>query len=106
MTLAACGGGGGQATPQDTPTTVPDGAATPGELPIPDFEIDVYQGAETLGGSALLLSDLFAQGKPVVLNFWAGLCPPCRAEMPDLQEVYQEHKGDILLFRGGRRSFQ
>lgn len=26
----------------------------------------------------------------MVLNFWAGQCPPCRVEMPDLQAVYEE----------------
>ena len=35
--------------------------------------------------------------KPIVLNFWAGLCPPCRAEMPDLQEFNQEYKDQALL---------
>lgn len=36
-------------------------------------------------------------GKPVVLNFWAGLCPPCRLEMPDFQEVHNEHQDKIVL---------
>jgi thiol-disulfide isomerase/thioredoxin len=64
----------------------------------PDFEITVYQGADVLGGEKVRFSDLLAQGQPVVLNFWAGLCPPCRAEMPDLQEVYDEYQGRVLLF--------
>jgi thiol-disulfide isomerase/thioredoxin len=64
----------------------------------PDFEITVYQGADVLGGEKVRFSDLLAQGQPVVLNFWAGLCPPCRAEMPDLQEVYDEYQGRMLLF--------
>ena len=36
-------------------------------------------------------------GKPIVLNFWAGLCPPCRAEMPDFQEVYDERSDEVVL---------
>jgi cytochrome c-type biogenesis protein len=64
----------------------------------PDFEITVYQGAEVLGGETVRFSELLAQGQPVVLNFWAGLCPPCRAEMPDLQGVYEEYQGQVLLF--------
>ena len=32
------------------------------------------------------------QGKVVVLNFWATWCPPCRAEMPALEAVYQEYR--------------
>ena len=38
-----------------------------------------------------MLSDL--RGRPVVLNFWAGLCPPCRAEMPEFQHFADEYAG-------------
>ncbi len=61
----------------------------------PDFQIDLHQGDEVLGSSRLMLSDL--QGKPLVLNFWAGLCPPCIAEMPDLQEFYEEYNDRVSL---------
>ena len=64
--------------------------------PAPDFQFSVYQGAEVLGGNELRLSDL--EGKPLVLNFWAGLCPPCRAEMPDLQEFHNKYGDRITLF--------
>ena len=63
-----------------------------------DFEFVVYQGEEELGGSDLSFSQIFDQGKPVVLNFWAGQCPPCRAEMPGFQEVYNQYQGDFILF--------
>jgi thiol-disulfide isomerase/thioredoxin len=33
----------------------------------------------------------------VALNFWAGQCPPCRAEMPAFQRVYDRHSDDFLL---------
>lgn len=62
-----------------------------------DFEFVAYQGEEELGGSELSFSQLFDQGKPVVLNFWAGQCPPCRAEMPGFQEVYDQYQGDFIL---------
>lgn len=69
-----------------------------GESALPfDFEISTYQGEGVLGGQEINLSDVLAQGKPVVLNFWAGLCPPCRLEMPDLQAVNDEFGDQIVL---------
>jgi len=62
-----------------------------------DFQIAVYQGHDLLGGQEVDFSSVVAQGKPVVLNFWAGLCPPCRLEMPDLQEVHEEFGDQIVL---------
>lgn len=45
--------------------------------------------------NAVRLSDFV--GKPVVLNFWASWCGPCRSEMPDFNEVYAE-RGDEIHF--------
>ncbi len=39
-------------------------------------------------GQVVHLSDF--RGQPVWLNFWGSWCPPCRAEMPDIQAAYQE----------------
>lgn len=63
--------------------------------PAPDFKFSLYQGEAVLGATHLSLSDL--QGKPAVLNFWYGLCPPCRVEMPDLQEFHEEYGDRINL---------
>jgi thiol-disulfide isomerase/thioredoxin len=90
LILAACGGSG-------NPVGSLSSDANPTNLEA-DFLIEVYQGAEVLGGEQVLLSDVFASGKPVVLNFWAGLCPPCRLEMPDFQAVYDEYGGQVLFF--------
>ena len=48
-----------------------------------------------MGAETLNLSDL--RGTPVVLNFWAGLCPPCRAELPELQRFYEDFQGEVTL---------
>ena len=60
-----------------------------------DFPVNFYQGQDAVGGETLLLSQL--RGQPVVLNFWAGLCPPCRAEMPEFQSFADEYAGRILV---------
>lgn len=48
----------------------------------------------TLSGQKLSLNDL--RGKPVVVNFWATWCEPCRVEMPELQRFYDAHKVEGL----------
>ena len=35
------------------------------------------------------------EGKTVLINFWATWCPPCKAEMPDLEDLYQKTKDDV-----------
>ena len=61
----------------------------------PDFEFSMFQGIEEVGFRNGNLARL--EGKPLVLNFGAGLCPPCRAEMPQFQLFYEEFKEDIQL---------
>ena len=50
--------------------------------PAPEFALP------TVDGELLALSDL--RGQPVVLNFWASWCGPCRAEMPELQRLHEQ----------------
>ncbi|MFD1850424.1 TlpA family protein disulfide reductase [Oceanobacillus bengalensis] len=54
----------------------------------PDFEL------ETLDGEKVKLSDF--RGKPVMLNFWATWCPPCREEMPDMQKFHENNDVVVL----------
>ncbi|MEZ4510588.1 MAG: redoxin domain-containing protein [Chloroflexota bacterium] len=47
-----------------------------------------------LEGESVTLSDY--AGRPVLLNFWATWCPPCRVEMPELQKAFEAHQDDNL----------
>src|SRR5574337_537141 len=51
----------------------------------PDFTL------KTLEGSSVRLSE-FRGRKVVLINFWATWCPPCRLEMPTMQQIYSEYK--------------
>ena len=65
-----------------TPETENAGGSLRGTIPAVDFALrDQY-------GELHHLSDY--KGKIVFLNFWATWCPPCRAEMPDIQKLYEE----------------
>lgn len=44
---------------------------------------------EDINGKTVKLSSF--TGKPVVINFWASWCPPCRGEMPDYENLYQKY---------------
>ncbi|MCL2342684.1 MAG: redoxin domain-containing protein [Firmicutes bacterium] len=46
-------------------------------------------------GNTVKLSDLLANGKPVVLNFWASWCDPCKSEMPEFETVYKDLGNDV-----------
>ena len=57
--------------------------------PAPDFALT------SLDGEQVRLSDL--RGTPVVLNFWATWCGPCRDEMPHIQEAYAAGNGAFVV---------
>ena len=65
--LSACGG---------------SASSGPGDK-APDFTL------EELGGQEITLNQL--RGQPVMLNFWATWCVPCREEMPLIEEAYHKH---------------
>jgi peroxiredoxin len=75
------------------PENVSQEAANMGGLKVgakaPDFEL------KTLAGDTVKLSDL--KGKKVMLNFWATWCPPCKAEMPAMEEFHKEAGDDVVI---------
>ena len=61
-------------------------------LMLSDFDCEV----QTAEGASISLTQI-ADGKPLVVNFWATWCPYCIEEMPDFQEIYDEY-GDRVSF--------
>ena len=113
-TAAATPAATAAATPEATATAAPAATSEPEEssssesdlrsfpsgdqMAAPDFTWQHYAPSESLGRMTMTLTEILAIGKPVVLNFWAGLCPPCRREMPEFQEAWEEFKDRVILF--------
>ena len=85
LALLACGGDSGSG----------EGDSGDRELAA-DFPIIVSQGQDELGGEQVGMASLVGE-KPIVLNFWAAECPPCRAELPEFQKFYGDHRDEILV---------
>lgn len=91
-----------ETAPMEETGTEPAGTEPPG-IPAPDFT--VYDGE----GNPVKLSDYF--GKPIVMNFWASWCGPCKMEMPDFNEKSQELDGKVQFLMinmtdGGRETVE
>ena len=75
-------------TAQETvPETSSDTESDYGPYFAPDFTVTDFDGNE------IHLSDYL--GKPVIVNFWASWCGPCKSEMPAFEDAYNEYKDEI-----------
>jgi thiol-disulfide isomerase/thioredoxin len=88
--------------PADTSLQTPavegfDVGLSPGDV-APDFAFSSFEGER------LSLSDF--RGRPVLINFWATWCQPCRAEMPAIDEAVRRYASDnvaVLAINRGER---
>lgn len=75
-----------------------NGTSTAGEIAAPrqDFLAPDFT-LQTIEGHSIRLSEL--RGQAILINLWATWCPPCRAEMPAIQKMYEEYKdmGFVVL---------
>ncbi|MEM8863868.1 MAG: redoxin domain-containing protein [Chloroflexota bacterium] len=91
MALAVLMSVGWMAYSRDVELADPNTLATapmPGAL-APDFTLT------TLEGESVTLSEL--RGQPIILNFWATWCGPCRQETPHFQSYYEQNQDDFVM---------
>lgn len=91
LAVAACSSSGGSADDSTAPATASEGAGE-AAAQLPAVEIALAGGA----GTTTLADRL--DGRPLVVNFFASWCPPCRAEMPDLQALHVQTEGEVDFF--------
>ena len=80
--------------PAQTPgeTGTPQDSAAPEETEPPKVEAPDFTAVDA-DGTEVKLSDYV--GKPIVLNFWASWCSPCKSEMPEFNAAWEELDGEV-----------
>ena len=76
------------AAPTETAPQIPTETALPPETTEPDYSAPDFTMLDW-DGNQVKLSDF--EGKPVILNFWASWCGPCKSEMPEIQTFYEKY---------------
>lgn len=71
------------------PETEPPATNDPNRNTAPNFTV------VDANGDTVSLSDTF--GKPIVINFWATWCPPCKQELPDFDKLYKEYGNKVTF---------
>ena len=81
--------------PVQQPTTQPGEEHSQTEPPQEDVIPAPNFGAYDADGNRVQLTDYI--GKPIVLNFWASWCGPCRKEMPHFEQAYRDMGQDVTF---------
>lgn len=76
----------GCAPPADAPATQAEAGGAAPPQPRAAEPLSTY-AAQTLAGTTVQLADF--EGSVVLLNVWATWCPPCRRELPELQQLHE-----------------
>lgn len=93
LALPDSGSANGDTVPSDveSPAGETEPAEETEEVLAPDFTVLDYDGAD------VTLADRLADGKPIVLNFWATWCGPCKSELPAFDKAAAEYADNVTF---------
>ncbi|MCL2456869.1 MAG: redoxin domain-containing protein, partial [Defluviitaleaceae bacterium] len=72
-------------------------AEKPENIPAPVVNKAANFSMTDFEGNIFTLHEIIQNEKPIVINFWASWCPPCRVEMPDFEKIFRE-QGENVQF--------